>query len=676
MSISYVDGPRLRRALQAGLHELLTEQEFLNKINVFPVPDGDTGTNLALTAQSILSVVRASRTRASGPSLTEIADAALDGARGNSGAILAQLFHGIADSCVNTRRLTAGDLAVALARASEYARGAVERPRRGTLLTVADALADRVQALVAGGTADFGQLLPRVLPAVEAALHATTAQLEVLRRAGVVDAGAAGLVAIVRGVCRLIETGQQVSVEQIRLHGELPEAFGASDAPEQFRYCTECFVSGYELSNRRLRERLTALGNSLVLAGSHRKLKVHIHTDTPAQVFQLAAAFGAVSGEKVDDMQRQAHARRHRQPVAVITDSAADIPESECERLDIHMVPIRVHLDDRSYLDKVTISAADFYRQLAAGVAPLKTSQPPPGDFRRSYEFLVSHFDAVLSVQLTGRVSGTLQAARGAAQRMPDGDRVHVIDSRSVSLGQGLITLFAAECAQAGMALEKIKEKLERDVIPATHTYAIVPDLAYAVRGGRVPGYVKRLADALRLTAILKVTADGSVKARGALVGRGNVLERFANYVAKRMDPQRSYRIAVGHGAAAADARWLLQRLLESTPRVESHYFSELGSALGVHGGPGLLVVAFQAYPPGAPSERHPASSGPAPREPDHSPGGSPASGGSSDRVPDAAAPDSGRGSHRDPTTATDQPVPAAPASGHERRPGPNWRAP
>ncbi len=596
MVIAYLDGPRLRRGLQAGLNELLSQQEYLNKINVFPVPDGDTGTNLALTAQSILSVVGTSTTPAAGPALSEIADAALDGARGNSGAILAQLFHGLADSCAGVGRLTSQQLAGALAAASEYARGAVEQPRPGTLLTVADALAAQIKALVNDGCVDFAQLLPRALPGLQDALAATTEQLDVLRKAGVVDAGAAGLVNIYAGICHFVATGEQTSVDHIKLHGDLPEVFGTSDAVEQYRYCTECFVGGYELNSRRLREQLSALGNSLVLAGSHRKLKVHIHTDEPRTVFRLAGQFGVVSGEKVDDMHRQTHSRQHRHPVVVITDSAADIPESECERLDIHMVPIRVHLAERSYLDKVTISAEDFYRQLTEGVAPLKTSQPPPGDFRRSYEFLVSHFDDVLSVQLTGRVSGTLQAAKSAAERMPDGERVHVIDSRNVSLGQGLITIYAAECAQAGMSLRQITESLQRNAIPGTQTYGLVRNLAFAVRGGRLPGYVKRIADALRLTIILKVTPDGDVKPQGALFGQRNLLERFAAYVQKRMKPDRTYRIAVGHGAAADDARWLLHRLLQTTSRVNAHYFTELGSALGVHGGPGMVVVALQDY--------------------------------------------------------------------------------
>jgi DegV family protein with EDD domain len=597
MAISYLDGSRLRRALKAGLYQLLSDQEFLNKINVFPVADGDTGTNLGLTAHFILNATNASQTQAAGDALSEIADAALDGARGNSGAILAQYFHGLADSCAGALRLGPADLSRALSAASDYARGAVSEPREGTLLTVARALADQVDTLVSQGQDDFVTLLPQALPGLEIALTETTAQLDTLRRANVVDAGAAGLVDIVRGIVRLIETGQQASADDIRLHGDLPEVLGEAAAADDLRYCTECFVSGFELDARRLREQLTSLGNSLVLAGSHRKLKVHIHTDQPSRVFDLAGSYGRVSGEKADDMHRQTHARRDRHPVAIVTDSAADLPESECERLDIHMVPIRVHLGERSYLDKVTISADEFYRQLAAGVTPLKTSQPPPGDFRRAYEFLVSHFDDVLSVQLTGQVSGTLQAARSAAQRMPDGRRVHVMDSRNVSLGQGLVTLYAAECAHAGQSIEAIKETLRRDVIPATRTYAIVRDLAYAVRGGRVPGYVKRLADLLRLTVILRVTDDGHVKARAALLGRRNVLHRFARYLQRRIDPQQTYRLAIGHGAAPDDASWLMHRLLAHTPHVDLHYVTELGSALGVHGGPGLIVVALQACP-------------------------------------------------------------------------------
>jgi dihydroxyacetone kinase-like predicted kinase len=147
-------------------------------------------------------------------------------------------------------------------------------------------------------------------------------------------------------------------------------------------------VIGERVDRRHLREQLSAIGSSLVVAGLQKKVRVHIHVNDPAEVFRIAARFGEVSAEKADDMQRQQHsAHSTGRKVTIVTDSAADIPEDEMDRLGINLVPVRVHFGDRSYLDKVGITPEEFFAELVRNPAHPKTSQPPPGDFRRQFEF-------------------------------------------------------------------------------------------------------------------------------------------------------------------------------------------------------------------------------------------------------------------------------------------------
>ncbi len=176
-------------------------------------------------------------------------------------------------------------------------------------------------------------------------------------------------------------------------------------------------------------------------------------------------------------MQRQqggAHHGRSRR-VAVVTDSAADLPEEVMDRLDIHMIPVRVHFGEHSYLDKISMSPEQFYRELATNPEHPKTSQPPPGDFRRAFEFLASHYESVVYVGLTSQASGTLQSGQSAAQRTTAAGRITVVDSQNASLGQGLIAMRAAELAAAGLGAEEIvRDALEirgrtRDVRAARH---------------------------------------------------------------------------------------------------------------------------------------------------------------------------------------------------------------
>ena len=241
----------------------------------------------------------------------------------------------------------------------------------------------------------------------------------------------------------------------------------------EYRYCTECVVEGVAIDRRKLRERLAQVGGSLVVAGLQSKVRLHIHVNDPAELFRVAGEFGTVSGEKADDMQRQQHAAHVTgRKVAIITDSGGDIPEDDMDRLDIHMVPVRVHFGDRSYLDKIGIAPEEFFRELAANPQHPKTSQPPPGDFRRRFEFLATHYESVLSINITRRVSGTIVAAETAAARTAAHGKVRVLDSMNASVGQGLVVMFAAERAQAGDSLEEVIAAT-RKIAALTETFGL-----------------------------------------------------------------------------------------------------------------------------------------------------------------------------------------------------------
>lgn len=586
--------------MQSGIHRVVASQDTLNRINVFPVADGDTGTNLSLSLGAILPVLESPPHGGVGPLLGVIADLLLDGARGNSGAVMAQFFQGLCDAAEGIDRFDAGSFSRAVTAGSRYARDAISNPREGTILSVIAAFSAELERHA--NDAALEQALPPAVRAAQEALARTTGQLDELRKAGVVDAGAKGFVELVAGMSEHLVDGRVTEAPRAL---ELPvlaefSATAGGDESLAYRFCIECIVQGSDIDRRKLREALAGIGDSLVLAGTARKARVHIHANEPARVFGIAGSFGEVSAEKADDLVRQQHSM-HGQGAhfTVITDSAADIADEELDRLDIHMVPVRIHFGDQGYLDKVSITMREFFRKLEENPEHPTTSQPAPGDFRRQFRFLASHYPKVLSVNLTPAVSGTLQAARSAAERIEAPGRVHVFDSRNASVGQGLIAVFAAECAAAGLDLAATLEALER-IRNDTLTFALVGDLKYAVRGGRVPRSTRRLADLLRVTPVLRTKPDGRITPGGMLIGRENRLRKFARHVISRVDRRATLRIAIGHAVCESDARTLEHLLRDGLDLVESSRITDLGSAFGVHGGPGTLVVALQRYRPPA----------------------------------------------------------------------------
>ncbi len=585
-------------ALTSGIHRVLAEQELLNRINVFPVADSDTGTNLSLSLGSVLGVLGRPGEKHLGTLLAAVADTLLDSARGNSGAILAQFFQGMSDSAGEITRFTTYTFARAVAAGNEYAHDALSQPREGTILSVIAAFAESVNHQVnAVKEGQFPAVISKATQRVDEALANTPNQLDVLRKAGVVDAGAKGFAELVSGIERYLGDGTMEPYPDTPIAQEIEPAieFAEADNDSRFRYCTECIVTGADINRRKLREALTELGDSLVLAGTKRKAKIHIHVDEPERVFDTARRFGELKAEKADDMHRQQHATQSdKRRFAVIVDSAADISDADMERLDIHMVPCRIQFGERGYLDKVSITTDEFYAELESSPHHPTTSQPAPGDFRRQFQFLASHYNDVISINLTSTASGTFQAAELAASRTNAPGKVHVVDSLNASLGQGQLAILAAECAEAGLDVETTLAAV-RAQVPLTRTYAILSDLRYAARGGRLPRWVKSVAEFLRLNPIICTTTDGRVSLGGFMIGTHDRIERFARFVARRA-PKGRVEIGIGHAICEDDAQQLADDLRRRLPEISKLVVTGLGTAIGVHGGPHTLLVSMRPF--------------------------------------------------------------------------------
>lgn len=601
----------LRRALIAGARRVIAARDGLNRINVFPVADGDTGNNLAFTLGSLLNGALSRRSRHIGELLRRIGDDAIDGARGNSGAILAQFLHGVAEHARTRPVLDAQTLADAVRHGADSARGALAHPVEGTILSVIDSFADAMQESAAQLRGDPRGSFARALAQARTALARTPQQMALLQKAGVVDAGAQGFVDLLEGIAEFVEGGPRALRVRAGLAaandavGHDHEAHPAHDAvdPER-RWCTECLLfvdggGGRTIDRETLRAALEAIGaDSMVLAGGGTRMRVHAHVGAPQQLFDACAAFATVEGMKADDMLLQSRSPERAARVAVVTDSATDLPEAIADAYAVHVVPVRVNLDGRDYLDKIGLATAEFYRRMTTSQQLPRTSQPPPGDFRRSFEFLAAHHPTVVYIGLSRAISGTLQSAEHAAAR-GDGDKVRVFDSINVAGGQGLLTWRAAELADAGADAETILRELER-LRPLTLTWAMARDIRHAVRGGRIPAWAEPAVRFTGLTPVARMKADGRLGVAGGLIAKTKAPEAFAAYVAKRarktLGATTRLRLIVGHCDARDDGERLLAALGAQLDIVEGHLV-ETGPAIGAHAGRGTLVTSLQPAP-------------------------------------------------------------------------------
>lgn len=531
MQIAYLDGPRLRRALIAACEYAQAQRAELNRINVFPVPDGDTGTNLALTVRAIADHMRRNDDRAVSAVAHDAAQGAVLGARGNCGMMLSHFLLGFAESMEDRDRIGADEFSIAMGLGVQRLYDSLEDPVEGTILSV---MRDSAAAARDSGTDDFVPLVSQVVEEARDSLARTPEQLAVLKKAGVVDAGAKGFVSMLEGVWLFVQGISMAAEGEAELPGAEGEGPGAAAAAmadypmaeEQYQFCTEALVRGSGLPEQRaVRDVLKEMGDSLIVIRSGDVLKVHVHTDEPEDVFDYLRGLGTLATHKAEDMRVQhetlggdrGHVTLARRPVAVVTDSACDLAEEVVRAHGIHVVPMALVDGDTTYRDGIDISATEFHDRLRSAKALPTTSQPAPGSFLEGYKRAAGEGESVVGIFVSSTLSGTVGAAEVAASRM-DQVSIRVVDSLGASLLQGLLVLKAAELGELGWKAEAIGDELER-IRRRSGILFTVSTFERLIASGRVGKGKALLGRFLGLKPILGLTDRGEVVAFGKAFG-------------------------------------------------------------------------------------------------------------------------------------------------------------
>ena len=312
MATNTIDAVLLQKMFIAGAKNLESKKEWINDLNVFPVPDGDTGTNMTLTIMSAAKEVSAIDNPTMATLSKAISSGSLRGARGNSGVILSQLFRGFTKEISKLEVLDTESLAIATQRATETAYKAVMKPKEGTILTVAKAVSDKA-AQVALDTDNLEEAIEKVITHAEYVLSKTPEMLPVLKEAGVVDSGGQGLVVVLRGMLDAL-TGKVTDFE-ITAPAKKPDSAtkGTGAAIEnvdiKFGYCTEFIImldkEFDEKTEVEFKAFLSSIGDSIVCVALDDIVKVHVHTNHPGQAFEKALEYGQLTKMKVDNMREE-----------------------------------------------------------------------------------------------------------------------------------------------------------------------------------------------------------------------------------------------------------------------------------------------------------------------------------------------------------------------------------
>jgi DegV family protein with EDD domain len=590
MKISYLDGKRLQTALAAGAAGVASAQAHLNRINVFPIADGDTGLNLSATLRGVLEGLPDCPSKDLSETARKVADFALLSAQGNSGTILAHFLHGLAQELRGYRRIQLRPLTAALKRAARYPYGALHEPREGTILTVIKDWAERMEA-VAENNDDILEAFSQALDEARAAVARTPTQLDILAAAGVVDAGGQGFLFFLEAILSYIKLGVHSPVKWIAAH-PLEAVFQSEIAhsDEAFNYCTECVVESSEIALHSLRQGLISLGNSLLVAGSSTVVRIHIHTNAPGAVFNLAGTYGVVSREKAEDLRPQLATKKNSaRRIAIVTDSSCDLIEDEVLKVvDIRVVPAQIRFGNETFIDRITMTSEDFYKKLATCTLHPTTSLPVPAEFRRAYEHLIAHDRSILSIHVSRALSGTIQGAEMVKYLMGCSS-IRIIDSKNVAFGLGIIVREISKLIEAGNDIDDI-ERLAKGIVDRTKLFVTLETIEHMVRGGRIGRLTSELARDFNLVPVLSLV-DGKLE-KIALARKPDQFERL--YAAFTVEAKRcrAYRFAIGHANAPDRARQVARRIQEEF-NCQDLAVTGVAPTVGAHLGPGALGIAF-----------------------------------------------------------------------------------
>ena len=557
MQIGYLDGPRLRRSLIAACEHAQHQRAELNRINVFPVPDGDTGTNLAMTVRAVADHLRSNTDRAVSGVAHEAAQGAVLGARGNCGMMLSHFLLGFSEWVDGRDRISTREFGAALRAGVDKLHASLEDPVEGTILTV---MRDAAVAAEGAGVADFVPLVSHVVEHARDSLARTPEQLAVLKRAGVVDAGAKGFVSMLEGVLLFVEGVSLAGESESGSDVASPMAVALTEYPEaeeQYQFCTEALVRGTELPGQEeVRAVLREQGDSLIVIRSGDMLKVHVHTDEPEEVFAYLRGLGNLVTHKAEDMKVQhetigragGHVQLARRPVGIVCDSAADLPEEIVRAHGIQVVPLALVDGDRSYRDGIDITAEQFHGMIARAETLPTTSQPTPAAILEAFESAAELAESVVGIFVSSTLSGTFQAAEAVSARFEDAPLV-VVDSLGNSLLAGLLALKAAELAEAGWSAERIADEIRR-VRRRSGILFTVRTFDRLLASGRVGLRRAVVARVLGIKPVMGMNAEGGVQAYGKAFGvqraRGEMLKVLRTQVPAGVEQVRFGVVHVG----------------------------------------------------------------------------------------------------------------------------------
>jgi hypothetical protein len=582
----------LKEMMKAAAQKVVQHQEEINKINVFPVADKDTGYNLAATLLGIEGVIAPKKYNSFSEITEDIKEGAMINARGNAGMIYTGYLIGFLNKIKDLKTIDSLNLSSAMRKGTDSAYHAILNPVEGTILDVVRAAGKKSTEITKERKErNIIKVLGESLVASQKALAETKEKLEVLKQNNVVDAGGLGFVKILEAWVESLK-GEAVGPKE-DLETSAVSIYQNAANNEKLDYKKEVIfiINKEEPRLEKLKADLALLGGSIDILESEDKVKIHIHTDSPEGVRALIKDFKTLDWreENLEINRKQGIGKK---PLGLVVGETANIPRGFLEKNSIECVPFRI-----TFPGGELVGSENFYENIKKAKKLPTSSAAVFSDYFDCYKRALEKFENILVITLPSRLSGAYSQARIARSifKKPEKLNIFVFDCFTAEVAEGLIVMRAQELISEGKKIEEVIDDL-KTFCPKVKLLGFLSDIKYLVRGGRfkIPWIFTPLVSLIQKAGIslLFSLENGKIKLLGVRLGK-NLAKFLAEEVEKRSE-NKKIRAAISHTSNPKAAEEL-RKALETNPKIKILFTSVVTPVIGIHTGPDALIVGFHS---------------------------------------------------------------------------------
>lgn len=593
MKSQFLTPETLRRMLISAYQKVISKKEQINSINMFPVPDKDTGDNLTATLQGVYDAIDQKKFS----NITQLRDTAVDGAicnaSGNVGIIVTGFLNGFLSNLSNNN-ISISDFNQAFSQGMISAYESIQNPKEGTILDVIQASNDSFSNSTKNS---FQQNLQEAIKKAKISLDATQLKMDLYQKTNTVDAGGYGFLLMLEGFLD--------GLNGKKYHFNIPQKISQKTTSFlqiiDHRYEVISLIQSPKITKEKIIDQLINYGNCLDIVQANQKVKIHIHTDLPDEVVNLISQYGTVINIKTTDMTQQVEGNNdHRQSTGLVVDSTASLDPDFTLENDISVVQFKAKwekVDQKISDPKISIyQKMKLFENQTEKYGWPKTSQPSPQAFLNAFKEQLQKYNIVMCITASSAISGSYNSSLQARSFLPTSDQNRVIipDFRQVGPGQGFLTIKAVELIKQGYSSQQI-EKTLFSVSNHLKVFVIPDKISWAVKGGRVAGNKAKIVNFaqkfnFRPTLYLTPKSIGIMKIYFGHKSVSFLINKYLNQIAKKNNINNlPLKVIIQHSCDDKVIRQLIQKL--DPKKFEIIHNSLLSPVLGIHGGPDSISI-------------------------------------------------------------------------------------